>query len=519
VVRLRRESQGQLVEAIAFLVSVNVRGNLILERWIFLAMTLKETTVNQILNAYAKIRQELQESGRVTSKNFNRLKFIDKCISGKQEAIQELWGNTFVDVYALLDLPEINSILTKEKLNDLRIKEKIREEKRIHNEQIREKERIHNKAIQEKRELKEYMRKYILQEERMRKSSSNKTQPLFAKATASSILKSYNKFFRSYKEGDVISNVNVFRLRAISNRLNHKKEQVKKRYGNMFDEIYAFIEKPEIASLLLDETIVIKGGSINISNSEKILNIEEEDEELDKNYSQDNELSLLNTDISQTEILRQDNVDEYTDWLDQSTSEVMSTIIKPLLEKESLESPKNTLNTNTPTKSKNKLSELNLPIKNLEEFAINRENIESKLDFNPKNLTDARERTNRAIVQRQGQSKFRSELLKAYGGKCAITDCDAESALEAAHIFPYLGADTNHVKNGLLLRTDIHTLFDLYLISIDPDTSKVIVSSSLLNTCYKELNGKPLKSPQDYAASPSLQALARHYETFLLKQN
>ncbi len=41
--------------------------------------------------------------------------------------------------------------------------------------------------------------------------------------------------------------------------------------------------------------------------------------------------------------------------------------------------------------------------------------------FNPENLTDARERTNRAIVQRQGQSKFRSELLKAYGGKCAIT--------------------------------------------------------------------------------------------------
>ena len=138
--------------------------------------------------------------------------------------------------------------------------------------------------------------------------------------------------------------------------------------------------------------------------------------------------------------------------------------------------------------------------------------------FNPENLTDARERTNRAIVQRQGQSKFRSELLKAYGGQCAITDCDAEAALEAAHIFPYRGNDTNHVKNGLLLRADIHTLFDLNLISIEPNTSKVVVSSSLLNTCYKELNGKPLKSPKDYA-SPSPEAIARHYQTFLLKQN
>lgn len=160
-----------------------------------------------------------------------------------------------------------------------------------------------------------------------------------------------------------------------------------------------------------------------------------------------------------------------------------------------------------------------LSIESLENIEADREDIESKLDFNPENLADARERTNRAIVQRQGQSKFRSELLKAYGGQCAITDCDAEAALEAAHIFPYLGTDTNHVKNGLLLRADIHTLFDLYLISINPDTSKVVVSSTLLNTCYKELNGKSLKPPQDYAASPSPQALARHYETFLLKQN
>ncbi|MBD2148679.1 HNH endonuclease [Pseudanabaena sp. FACHB-1277] len=161
---------------------------------------------------------------------------------------------------------------------------------------------------------------------------------------------------------------------------------------------------------------------------------------------------------------------------------------------------------------------INLPVESLEEIAIDRENIESKLDFNPENLTDARERTNRAIVQRQGQPKFRSDLLKAYGGKCAITDCDAESALEAAHIFSYLGADTNHVTNGLLLRADIHTLFDLYLISIDPDTSKVVVSSSLLNTCYKELNGKPLKSPRDYA-SPSPEAIASHYEKFSRNQN
>src|ERR1700722_13744752 len=41
--------------------------------------------------------------------------------------------------------------------------------------------------------------------------------------------------------------------------------------------------------------------------------------------------------------------------------------------------------------------------------------------------------------------------------------------LEAAHITPYMGASTNSLLNGLLLRADIHTLFNLGLISIDPD--------------------------------------------------
>ena len=155
-----------------------------------------------------------------------------------------------------------------------------------------------------------------------------------------------------------------------------------------------------------------------------------------------------------------------------------------------------------------------LSIENLENIEVDREDIESKSDFDPKDSTDARRRTITAIVQRQGQPKFRNDLLKAYGGQCAITDCDAKDALEAAHIFPYRGADTNHVKNGLLLRADIHTLFDLYLISIDPNTLKVVISSTLLNTCYKELNDKPLKSPKN-GASPSLEAIADHYTDFI----
>ncbi|WP_169719739.1 HNH endonuclease, partial [Novosphingobium acidiphilum] len=59
--------------------------------------------------------------------------------------------------------------------------------------------------------------------------------------------------------------------------------------------------------------------------------------------------------------------------------------------------------------------------------------------------------------------------MKAYDGKCAVTSCAIEPLLEAAHIHPYLGPKTNHVTNGMLLRADIHTLFDLGLLAIAAD--------------------------------------------------
>ena len=65
---------------------------------------------------------------------------------------------------------------------------------------------------------------------------------------------------------------------------------------------------------------------------------------------------------------------------------------------------------------------------------------------------DARLRVVRQIVARQGQSAFRAALLEAYHGRCAITGCDAAAVLEAAHLRPYRGPESNTVPNGLLLR-------------------------------------------------------------------
>lgn len=131
-------------------------------------------------------------------------------------------------------------------------------------------------------------------------------------------------------------------------------------------------------------------------------------------------------------------------------------------------------------------------------------------DFDARSLEDAREKVIAAIVRRRGQQKFRQRLLEAYGGKCAVTGCDFADVLEAAHIRGYMGDHTNVVANGLLLRADIHTLFDLRLIWIDPDTLRVAMAPSLLKSYYGEYAGSPALLPQRQEAQPSLDALRMH---------
>ncbi len=130
--------------------------------------------------------------------------------------------------------------------------------------------------------------------------------------------------------------------------------------------------------------------------------------------------------------------------------------------------------------------------------------------FDPTGILDSRRKVLAQIVRRRGQQEFREKLLVAYGGRCAITGCDAVEALEAAHIIPYRGAETNSVQNGLLLRADIHNLFDLGLISVRPETMMVVVSDRLMTTSYRELAGSRLREPVNPIHRPSVDALSEH---------
>ena len=134
--------------------------------------------------------------------------------------------------------------------------------------------------------------------------------------------------------------------------------------------------------------------------------------------------------------------------------------------------------------------------------------------FTPVTDEDARRWCMRAILLRRGQPQFRAKLLKAYRGLCAVTRCNAVDALEAAHIKPYDGPVTNVVSNGILLRADLHTLFDLNLIGIDPKDHSVRVSHKLRGTVYRELDGSRLCIPNDPDERPDSPALEARWMAF-----
>ncbi|MGN9890292.1 HNH endonuclease [Micromonospora sp. L31] len=137
----------------------------------------------------------------------------------------------------------------------------------------------------------------------------------------------------------------------------------------------------------------------------------------------------------------------------------------------------------------------------------------------PSDDYDARLRVVRQIVARRGQRTFRAALLQAYRGRCAITGADAEAVLEAAHLRPYRGIDSNILSNGLLLRADVHTLLDLRLLAIEPISRRVRVSQQLAKSSYWKLDGVQLSEPAAQNQRPALTVLENLWKLFREAEN
>jgi hypothetical protein len=118
---------------------------------------------------------------------------------------------------------------------------------------------------------------------------------------------------------------------------------------------------------------------------------------------------------------------------------------------------------------------------------------------------------------RQGQAAFRSSLLVAYRRRCAVTGCILEPVLEAAHIIPHAEGTDYRTSNGLLLRSDIHTLFDLYHLSVD-SRGQIYLSKEAMNTDYRQFHGKTIRLPDLSSEQPALSNLESRHTRFLLKE-
>lgn len=138
--------------------------------------------------------------------------------------------------------------------------------------------------------------------------------------------------------------------------------------------------------------------------------------------------------------------------------------------------------------------------------------LESQDAFRPSDVSTARETTLRAIAVRRGQSGFRQRLINAYSGQCAVSGAAPLEVLEAAHIIPYRGEDTNVTQNGLLLRADWHTLFDLGYWWIEDDYT-IGVSDVLKGSVYHGLDGHHLNLPDTQKDFPSVEAIQEHRAT------
>lgn len=124
------------------------------------------------------------------------------------------------------------------------------------------------------------------------------------------------------------------------------------------------------------------------------------------------------------------------------------------------------------------------------------------------------------IRPRLGQGAFRLAVTDAYNRECAITGGRVLPALEAAHIQSYSSGGEHEVSNGLLLRRDIHRVFDAGYLTFDKDL-RVVVSDRVRTDFnngneYRRLHGHQLRPPRDPEFCPDLGRLGWHRENRFL---
>jgi putative restriction endonuclease len=119
------------------------------------------------------------------------------------------------------------------------------------------------------------------------------------------------------------------------------------------------------------------------------------------------------------------------------------------------------------------------------------------------------------VHPRLGQGSFRALVTHAYSRRCAITGERTLPVLEAAHIKPYSLVKRHELSNGILMRSDLHRLFDDGYLTVSPKDRRILVSRRIREEYengkdYYKLEGHLLREPDEAWAKPSLENLEFH---------
>ena len=118
------------------------------------------------------------------------------------------------------------------------------------------------------------------------------------------------------------------------------------------------------------------------------------------------------------------------------------------------------------------------------------------------------------VLPRLGQGSFRVIVTDAYSRMCAITEEKVLPALEAVHIKPFGESGPHRVENGILLRSDIHKLFDTGYVTVTTDhhfeVSRRIREEFDNGEYYEAFHGNRIHVPQNRRFRPSSEFLTWH---------
>jgi putative restriction endonuclease len=124
------------------------------------------------------------------------------------------------------------------------------------------------------------------------------------------------------------------------------------------------------------------------------------------------------------------------------------------------------------------------------------------------------------VRPRLGQGAFRVLVTDRYARRCAVTGEKTLPALDAAHIRPYADGGSHAASNGLLLRRDIHSLFDAGYVTVTPalrfEVSPRIREEFQNGRHYYALHGQEVHRPAVAADRPDPAQLRWHNETVFL---